>query len=268
MPKPAGGEGLNVHVFRINTDRNYSTFPKAGATTPGYCSDPKWTTRSDCLANGKSWSLVASSSPYGDYTNAVWVDVDLACGQCHVGSGAAGITEPVNGAGFIGKADLARYATLIHGNLGTTIHATANENGSISPPGTTKVTSGGSQTYTITPNAGYAVRDVLVDGMAQGPITSYTFESVKNSHSITASFWPASFTIAASASGADGSGNITPSGTATVDRGDSQTYTMTPGPGFRVAYVVVDGRNVGAPTSYTFTDVTWNHTIKAYFKLQ
>jgi hypothetical protein len=265
MPKPAAGEGLNVHVFRINTDPNYSTFPKPGATTPGYCSDPTWTTRSECIANGKSWSLVAASAPYGDYANAVWVDVDLACGQCHVGSGAAGITAPVNGARQIDKAALAQYATLIHGNAGTTIHATAKENGGISPQGTTKVVSGGSQTYTITPNAGYQVQDVLVDGISQGAITSYTFENVTNSHTITASFWPAAFTITASL---NGSGSITPAGTTTVNRGGSQTYTMTPDTGYLVSYVVVDGRNVGAPTSYTFTNVTWNHTIKAYFKLQ
>ncbi len=265
MPKPAAGTGLNTHVFRINTDSNYSTFPKPGATTPGYCSDPQWTTRSDCTANRKSWSLVAYSSPYGDYANAVWVDVDLACGQCHVGSGAAGITQPVNGARQIDKANLAKYATLMHGHLGTTIHATAKANGTITPAGTTKVASGGSQTYTITPNAGYEVQDVLVDGISRGAITSYTFENVTNSHTITASFWPASFPITAAWRGPDESGSISPEGTTMVARGGTVTYTMTPAQGYKVGYVVVDGRNVGAPTSYTFTNVTWPHTIKAYF---
>jgi hypothetical protein len=264
MPKPAAGTGLNTHVFRINTDPNYSTFPKPGATTPGYCSDPTYATRSTCIAAGKAWSLVAASAPYGNYANAVWVDVDLACGQCHVGSGAAGITEPVNGARQMDKDTLAMHATLIHGNGGTTIHATAKANGSISPAGTTKVSSGGSQTYTITPNSGYNVQDVMVDYVSKGAITTYTFDNVTNSHTITASFTPANYTITASVSG---SGSITPSGTTIVNAGGSQTYTLTPDPGYIVSYVVVDGRNVGAPTSYTFTNVTWNHTIKPYFKV-
>jgi hypothetical protein len=264
MPKPVAGTGLNTHVFRINSDPNYSTFPKPGATTPGYCSDPKWTTRSDCIANGKAWSLVANSAPYEDYANAVWVDVDLACGQCHVGSGAAGITAPKNGAREMDKAALAQHAVRIHGDLGTTIHASAKANGSISPAGTTKVSSGGSQTYTITPKAGYNVEDVMVDFVSKGAITTYTFENVTSRRFISASFTPANYTITASVSG---SGSITPSGTTTVKAGDSQTYTMTPNPGYIVSYVVVDGRNVGAPTSYTFTDVNWNHTIKPYFKV-
>ena len=89
MPKPAGGTGLYVHVMRINTNPNYSTFPKAGATTPGICSDPYYKTRAACIAAGKSWSLVANSAPDGDYKNAVWVDLDLACGQCHGEGGEA-----------------------------------------------------------------------------------------------------------------------------------------------------------------------------------
>ena len=90
MPKP-GGDGLNVHVFRINTDPDYSTFPKqvGGVWTPGYCSDPAYTTRDTCVAAGKSWAGVAKSAPDGAYTNAVWVDLDLACGQCHGEEGSA-----------------------------------------------------------------------------------------------------------------------------------------------------------------------------------
>jgi hypothetical protein len=109
MPKPAGGTGLYVHVFRINTNPRYSTFPAAGATTPGICSDPSNTTRAACLAAGKSWSLVANSAPDGEYQNAVWVDLDLACGQCH-GGGVTG-----SGAKSLSKAQLSRFAKGIHG---------------------------------------------------------------------------------------------------------------------------------------------------------
>jgi hypothetical protein len=109
MPKPAGGTGLYVHVWRINTDPGYSTFPAAGATTPGICSDPSNTTKAACLAAGKSWSLVANSAPDGEYKNAVWVDLDLACGQCH-GGGVTG-----SGAKSLSKDQLSDFAKGIHG---------------------------------------------------------------------------------------------------------------------------------------------------------
>ena len=104
--KPAGGTGLYVHVFRINTNPNYSTFPKSGATTPGICSDPYYKTKTACTDAGKSWSLVANSAPDGKYANAVWVDLDLACGKCH---GEGGEAKPLS------KNQLARYAKGIHG---------------------------------------------------------------------------------------------------------------------------------------------------------
>lgn len=61
-------------------------------------------------------------------------------------------------------------------------------------------------------------------------------------------------------------GSITPSGNKTVDRGASQTYTMTPNPAFRIADVLVDGVSVGSLSSYTFDNVTASHTIAASFE--
>lgn len=69
-----------------------------------------------------------------------------------------------------------------------TITSSAGANGSISPGGTTYVNSGGSQTFTITPNTDYAVSDVLVDGVSVGAVSSYTFSDVTANHTITASF--------------------------------------------------------------------------------
>jgi hypothetical protein len=128
MPKP-GGTGLRVHVMRINTNPNYSTFPKAGATTPGICSDPYYKTKAECLTAGKAWSLVANSAPDGDYKNAVWVDLDLACGQCHYEGG---------GAIVMSKRQLARYAKGIHGASSNT--STAPKAAMTAPPTVTGFT--------------------------------------------------------------------------------------------------------------------------------
>lgn len=60
-------------------------------------------------------------------------------------------------------------------------------------------------------------------------------------------------------------GSISDSGTRSVDRGSSRTYTITPYNGYRINYVEVDGNNVGAVSSYTFNNVHESHTIRAYF---
>ena len=143
-----------------------------------------------------------------------------------------------------------------------TITATAGTGGSIAPPGAVTVGFGGSQAFTITPSTGYHVADVLVDGVSAGAITSFTFTNVTGNHTIAASFAINTFTITATA-GANGA--ITPSGAVTVGFGGSQAFTITPSTGYHVADVLVDGVSAGAVTSYTFTNVTANHTIAASF---
>jgi len=68
------------------------------------------------------------------------------------------------------------------------ITASAGANGNITPTGSVSVTCGTNQPYTITPNAGYIVQDVLIDGVSQGAITTYTFTNVTAVHTISASF--------------------------------------------------------------------------------
>ena len=61
-------------------------------------------------------------------------------------------------------------------------------------------------------------------------------------------------------------GSITPSGWSSVREGLDQTFTITPDKGYVVAKVLVDGRNVGAVKSYTFKNVTKEHTIEVIFR--
>ena len=69
-----------------------------------------------------------------------------------------------------------------------TIKATAGTNGSIAPSGWTSVRDGRDQTFTITPDKGYAVAKVLVDGKSVGAVKSYTFKNVTKDHTIEAIF--------------------------------------------------------------------------------
>ena len=72
-----------------------------------------------------------------------------------------------------------------------TIRAISGLNGSISPSGWTSVRHGWDQTFTITPDKGYAVAKVLVDGKSVGAVKSYTFKNVAKDHTIEVVFMKA-----------------------------------------------------------------------------
>jgi hypothetical protein len=147
-----------------------------------------------------------------------------------------------------------------------TIDASAGSNGTISPSGSVPVTSGADQTFTIAASNGYEVENVLVDSVSQGATTTYTFQNVTANHTISVTFKqkPATtYTIDASAGS---NGTISPSGSVPVTSGESQTFNITASNGYEVADVLVDGKSKGAITTYPFTNVTANHTIRATFK--
>ena len=72
-----------------------------------------------------------------------------------------------------------------------TIKATAGAGGSISPSGSVSVREGRDQTFTITPDKGYAVANVKIDGKSIGAVKSYTFENVRRTHTIEVIFMKA-----------------------------------------------------------------------------
>ena len=72
-----------------------------------------------------------------------------------------------------------------------TIKATAGAGGSISPSGNVSVREGRDQPFTITPDKGYAVSNVKIDGKSIGAVKSYTFENVRRTHTIEVIFMKA-----------------------------------------------------------------------------
>lgn len=219
-----------------------------------------------------------------------------------------------------------------------TITATSGANGSVTPAGATTVNFGVDQAYAITPNAGYHIADVLVDGSSVGAVSSYNFPAVSANHTISATFAINEYTLTTSATNgsigaspapngsggkythatsvtltatpnagysftgwsgactgtgscvvvmdgdksvtatfailtytinasATGTGTISPVGTTTVNYNASQVYTLTPDSGSALTSLVVDGTPVSLPSgnTYTFSNVTANHTIAANF---
>ncbi len=117
----------------------------------------------------------------------------------------AGVTTASDASGLGNNGSLINFGLIgstsnwVTGNINGTcavftnsylITSSASANGTISPLGNTNVVAGNSQTYTITPNAGYQIADVLVDGISVGAVASYTFNNVTAARSIAASFTP------------------------------------------------------------------------------
>ena len=143
------------------------------------------------------------------------------------------------------------------------ITATAGTGGSISPSGSTSVTSGNSQTYTITPNSGYTISDVKVDGSSVGASSTYTFSSVTSAHTISATF-------ASTASLSAGSVTLGDGGSGTLTSGITKSgYGITASLPVSASYV--SGTTVTASYNFTSTKTisleyvngTWQFPVNA-----
>ena len=150
-----------------------------------------------------------------------------------------------------------------------TITVSQPANGVITP-GTISVQNGATPAFVITPIIGYSVSTINVNGTNVindathvNDVYTYVFPAVSANQTITATMVPKTFTITASA-GTNGS--ITPNGDILVNFGNTQVFTMLPANGYVVDYVMVDGMNMGALTSYIFTNVVNDHTIHVTFR--
>lgn len=146
-----------------------------------------------------------------------------------------------------------------------TITSSAGGYGSISPSGTVSLTEGQSKTFTISPNSGFHIQDVLVDGADIGASSEYTFNEISANHTIHATFASNPVTLHTIAASDDGHGSITPKGNVTVIEGNNQNFTITPNSGYHIAGVLVDGQSVAKNSVYEFPNVTEGHTISASF---
>jgi hypothetical protein len=144
-----------------------------------------------------------------------------------------------------------------------TITPVAGSGGSINPQNEIKADYGTSSSFTITPDEGYDIADVIVDNVSVGAVSNYTFTGITENHAISVSFVLKKYTIAA---GPGANGSITPEGVSAVDYGTNKVYTINPDDGYKISDVIVDNASVGAVSSYTFEDVVSNHTISASFE--
>ena len=155
------------------------------------------------------------------------------------------------------------WSDVVASNVTHTITASAGTGGAIAPNGASVVFEGANASYTIGANACFSIADVLVDGVSVGAVAGYSFINVTVDHTIAASFSAnGPYTITATAGAG---GTISPAGDIPVNCGAVRSFTIAPDACHTLANVLVDGASVGAVASYSFTNVTSNHTIAASF---
>jgi len=82
--------------------------------------------------------------------------------------------------------------------------------------------------------------------------------------SVTATFTSKTTHVITATAGSNGT--ISPSGNVIVTQGASKTFLITPNSQHRISNVIVDGVSKGRISSYTFSNITANHQINAYFR--
>lgn len=172
-----GTGGFDTTTNAVNIVLNGSTAPIASGNTitvtqaTGGTISPGTTSG---IANGSNQAFTATPTSCYDFTS--WT-ID--------GVPNASTANPYTFTNVITNHTITAVYTI----KTSTITATAGANGSISPVGVTNLNCGSNQVYTITPDSGYVVGDVLVDGSSVGAVTSYTFTSVTaGAHTISVSF--------------------------------------------------------------------------------
>ena len=150
--------------------------------------------------------------------------------------------------------------TLTSSTEGATIYYTTDGS---EPTLTGGVPGGTTQEYTapiaVTGTEGQSITTVIKamavkSGMQDSSVETFTY---------TIQLPVSKYTITATA-GANGS--ISPSGAVEVTEGNDRVFTITANEGYEVDTLKVDGTNVDAAVSYTFTNVTANHTIAVTFR--
>lgn len=149
------------------------------------------------------------------------------------------------------------------------ITAKTNKGGVVAPPGKTLVAYGGSQSYSITPDEGYHLKSVSVDGVAHDLVSSHEFTDVTGKHTLAAKFAINTYAVS-TVPGANGT--IKPA-SATVNHNGNKTFTITPATGYQIQSVTVNGtpqEGIPGKGSYKLAlkSVTEDTEIGATFSIQ
>lgn len=143
-----------------------------------------------------------------------------------------------------------------------TITVEPTENGKVTPDGSNKITPLDKHTYIITPNDGYKVKEVKVNGVSVGAREHYTFENVLENQTISVEFERIKYDVSVIVGE---NGEATPS--LTIEQGGSAKIEFNPNFGYVVKDVKIDGVSLGKIDHYTFVSLDGNHTVEVEYTL-
>ncbi len=113
---------------------------------------------------------------------------------------------------------------------------------------------------------GYVFAGWTINGQLVSKDTKYTLNNVRNDVTVIANFMQkGAQTFVITSAIANAGGTITPSGNVIVPQGGSATFTILPQPGYVISAVMIDGKNIGPISTYTFNNVQGVHAIAAGF---
>jgi subtilisin family serine protease len=199
-----------------------------------------WTVASGSIPAGLSLNS-ASGDFFGTLTSAGTYSFTIQVADANGSTGVRAFTVPIH----------------------VVIEAVSGTNGAITPSGPVSVNAGDSQAFTITPNTGYHVSDVLVDSVSVGAVTTYTFDSVTANHTIQATFAINTYTVTPTAGP---HGTISPATPQTVNFLQPVSFTITPNTGYHIASVTGCNGTLNGST-YTTGPVTADCTVSAMFAI-
>ncbi len=245
-----------AHTISANFVGSTNTFtvgPSAGGhITVDCCSTIDWVGSGTYTYGLVSGSYVFTATPYAGYS----------IGEVYVNGVAQGVPGgqvlPYNISLNLPASTSLSVDFIPFINVTASVTGTG---GTISPSGTTPVPRGQSVTFDIVPDPGFRILSIKDNNVSAVTTSPYTIINVTATHNVVVTFQPI-YTITAIAGP---SGSISPIGSVMVDGGANYNFSITPDLGYRVADVLVDGSSIGAVTTYSFTNVSANHSIEVSF---
>ncbi|OPX98104.1 MAG: hypothetical protein A4E58_01041 [Syntrophorhabdus sp. PtaB.Bin006] len=228
-----------VSSYTFNSVAAAHTISATFSTVCTYSASPTSATLPASGATGTATVTTQTGCSWTARSNASWLTI--TSGSSGTGSGTVTSSATAN------TSTSSRTATITIGGttvtvtqLGAsstvyTLTASAGTGGSISPAGAVSVSQGANQSFTITPNTGYRVYRVLIDGTSVGAVSSYTFNSVAAAHTIRATFTRCTYSVSPTratlpASGATGTATVTTqTGCSWTARSNASWLTITSG---------------------------------------
>lgn len=148
---------------------------------------------------------------------------------------------------------------------GFTVHANSMAGGSTTPTGNTVYRETETPTYTITPDPGYGIDRVTVDGseVSLTDTNTFTFDPLQANHQLEATFRLLPIVTASATTG----GQVNPTGETAYPFGSEATYTVKPDEGYQIKQVLMDGKEITlTEDTFTFTDLQTDHTFEVSFE--